>query len=265
VVLVVTIYTPMYHVSASFVLSAPNRSVISSPFESVIRKIGVDKSGEPLRPGDHVQKGDLLFALDTTQVEDQKFSALSDYDESHREAIRYTADKKPAEANIAAAKAAAAKYRVDLYQYQIDHSTVVAPYDAVVLKGDLSTRRGQKAQLGDNLFELTPDDQLRVELTVPERDIQNVKLNATGHLATNALPWDKFAFTVDRIIPVPEAKEGSNTFMVYARIDPAEVASRQPLWRPGMEGEARIDVGKRRLAWIWTHRLIDFLRLKLWM
>ena len=27
----------------------------------------------------------------------------------------------------------------------------------------------------------------------------------------------------------------------------------------------RIDVAPRRLVWIWTHRLIDFLRLKLWM
>jgi len=32
-----------------------------------------------------------------------------------------------------------------------------------------------------------------------------------------------------------------------------------------MAGEARIDAGHKRIVWIWTHRLIDFLRLKLWM
>ncbi len=32
-----------------------------------------------------------------------------------------------------------------------------------------------------------------------------------------------------------------------------------------MKGEARVDVAKRSVAWIWTHRLIDFLKLKLWM
>jgi hypothetical protein len=32
-----------------------------------------------------------------------------------------------------------------------------------------------------------------------------------------------------------------------------------------MAGEARINAGNKRLVWIWTHRLVDFLRLKLWM
>jgi hypothetical protein len=32
-----------------------------------------------------------------------------------------------------------------------------------------------------------------------------------------------------------------------------------------MAGEARVDVEPRRVIWTWTHRLIDFLKLKLWM
>ena len=67
------------------------------------------------------------------------------------------------------------------------------------------------------------------------------------------------------IIPVPQAKEGANSFIVYAEANTPTDAEGRPLWRPGMAGEARIDVAPRRLAWIWTHRLIDFLRLKLWM
>jgi len=35
-------------------------------------------------------------------------------------------------------------------------------------------------------------------------------------------------------------------------------------WLPGMEGQARVDVGNRRLAWIWTHRFVDWTRLHLW-
>jgi hypothetical protein len=31
-----------------------------------------------------------------------------------------------------------------------------------------------------------------------------------------------------------------------------------------MSGIAKVNVGERSLAWIGTHRLIDFLRLKLW-
>jgi hypothetical protein len=31
-----------------------------------------------------------------------------------------------------------------------------------------------------------------------------------------------------------------------------------------MSGIAKINAGRRNLAWIGTHRLVDFLRLKLW-
>jgi hypothetical protein len=61
-------------------------------------------------------------------------------------------------------------------------------------------------------------------------------------------------------VPLGDAKEGDNTFKVFAVLD------EQPEFaRPGMAGEARVEAGKRTLAWMWTHRLIDFLRLKLWM
>ena len=64
----------------------------------------------------------------------------------------------------------------------------------------------------------------------------------------------------NRIVPSGEAKEGDNVFKVYVTLD------KQADWmRAGMAGEARVDVEKRRLVWIWTHRLIDFLKLKLWM
>jgi hypothetical protein len=31
-----------------------------------------------------------------------------------------------------------------------------------------------------------------------------------------------------------------------------------------MEGVAKVSVDRRRYAWIWTHDLFDWLRLKLW-
>ena len=37
-----------------------------------------------------------------------------------------------------------------------------------------------------------------------------------------------------------------------------------PTLRPGMEGVGKIVAGQRRLLWIWTHRAVDHVRLKLW-
>ena len=113
------------------------------------------------------------------------------------------------------------------------------------------------------LFEIGTPDNLRVELQVADRDIQDIKREGIqkGRFATNALPDEKYDFTIDRIIPMGQAKEGSNVFTVYGTIG----AKTSESWRPGMAGEARVDVANRRVIWIWTHRLVDFLKLKLWM
>jgi hypothetical protein len=69
-------------------------------------------------------------------------------------------------------------------------------------------------------------------------------------------------FSVERIVPLgaPDAHQGDNTFKVYVLLD-----KEAPIYaRAGMAGEARIQAGKRTIGWIWTHRLVDWLRLKLW-
>jgi multidrug resistance efflux pump len=264
--LCVTFIKPMYHVSAPFTFSAPDKASISSPFEADLIEVGVNDRGEPLRPGDHVKAGQVLAKLDIHELQSKRFEAMKNYDAAMKERDKDLGDRgKTADAMIAQAHADSAKAQMDLYAYQISQSTITSPFDGLLLKGDLNSRRGQKLQLGEELFEVTPNDRLRLEATVAERDIQNVKIGAKGHLATDALPMDKYTFTVTRIIPVPKAEEGASNFMVYGEADDAEAATGHPDWRPGMAGEVRIDVGQKRLVWIWTHRLIDFLRLKLWM
>jgi len=56
-----------------------------------------------------------------------------------------------------------------------------------------------------------------------------------------------------------DVQEGANTFRVYANIDAGKADA---AWLPGMIGEARLEIEKKPLAWVWTHRLIDWLRLK---
>ena len=259
----VTFYKPMYHVSAPFTFGSPDKTLMSSPFEGTLQAIGKNNQGDPLRPGDMVHKGQMLATLDTYELRKKLNEAISQYGSAMQEYWKDLGDRtgKVAEANIALEKAKAAKAYMELYQSQIDQSTIRAPYEGLILKGDLTPKIGQKLQLGEELFDLAPNNSLRAELSVHERDIENVKLGAVGRLATDALPMDKYTLHVTRVIPVPDAKEGANNFTVYAETDSTD----HPAWKPGMTGEARIDVEPKRLVWIWTHRLIDFLRLKLWM
>jgi hypothetical protein len=61
------------------------------------------------------------------------------------------------------------------------------------------------------------------------------------------------------VTPVSTSEDGRNYFRVEAKMDRG--AERL---RPGMEGVGKIEVGERRLIWIWTRSLTDWLRLQLW-
>jgi multidrug efflux pump subunit AcrA (membrane-fusion protein) len=169
---------------------------------------------------------------------------------------------KDADAEIARQEMGAAEAEVQYNQEQISRGVIRAPFDGVVLSGerDLMDERNVPKKEGDELFVIAASNSMRAQLSVSERDIQQLHVGQHGQLATTALPTDRYPFTVDRIVPMPETKDAENTFTVYAHLDKTS-----PTWRPGMAGEARIEIARKSLIWIWTHKFVDYLRFKLWM
>ena len=98
------------------------------------------------------------------------------------------------------------------------------------------------------------------ELSVGERDIQQLHVGQQRPTGDHRSSERPIPFTIDRIVPLPETKDSDNTFTVFAHLDETS-----PSWRPGMAGEARVEIEHRRLIWIWTHKFIEYLKFKLWM
>jgi hypothetical protein len=44
----------------------------------------------------------------------------------------------------------------------------------------------------------------------------------------------------------------------------AELERKSDRLRPGMEGVGKVYIGQRKLIWIWTHEIVNWIRLKLW-
>jgi multidrug efflux pump subunit AcrA (membrane-fusion protein) len=112
---------------------------------------------------------------------------------------------------------------------------------------------------GDVLFEVAPLDAYRVKLQVDEREIRQIKVGQTGALVLNSLPETRMPISIEKITPVSASSEGKNFFVVEARLD--EMSQRL---RPGMEGYSKVYIDRRRLIWIWTHELLDWIRLWTW-
>jgi RND family efflux transporter MFP subunit len=211
------------------------------------------------RAGDVVRQGSVLAALDDRdlRVERQKLLSQSAQQEGERRVA--IAENNRARARILEAQAGQVQAQLALVDEQISRTRLVAPFDAVVIKGDLSQSLGAAIERGNVLFELAPLDTYRVIMKVDERDITDVAVGQKGRLALTSMPNEEFRLVVEKITPVSVTDQGRNFFRVEAK---AEGATDK--LRPGMEGIAKIEVEERKLIWIWTRKLVHWVRMWLW-
>jgi hypothetical protein len=267
----ITFYKPMYHVSAPFNFTSIGKRPISIPFDGRIEAIGINhRTNKIWMAGDEVKKDDVLASMNVDQLQDELYAAKGEEQaalaaKDAASALLYRDPSKGGEMREAEEKAKSAHAKVELYNLQIGEATMKADTDGVIVRADeLDSKRNLRVKEGDILMEIAPSKAFRPELAVSEKDIQDIIEGGKQQVefAATSFPGDEIIGHIDRVAAPGEAKEGDNVFKVYATIDKGQLRS----WiRQGMAGEARVDVGKRRLVWIWTHRLIEFLQLKLWM
>ncbi len=244
--------TGEYRIAADTKLEGAIQRVIVTPFDSYISEAHV-------RPGDIVKQGALLAKLDDTDLilertkwESQKEQYLKEYRDALGQAER-------SKISVLNAQLGQVEAQLAITDAQLARVQVLAPFDGVIVSGDLSQSLGAPSQRGDVLFEIAPLEDYRVVLEVDERDISDIKVAQQGELVLTGLSETVIPFSVNKITPVSETKEGRNYFRVEA-----ELEKKLDFLRPGMEGVGKIDIGNRKLIWIWTKNLLDWLRLSLW-
>jgi RND family efflux transporter MFP subunit len=241
-----------HRVTANTILEPAVKRAAVAPFNGYIAEA-------PLRAGDLVREGELLVALDDRELrlEHRKwFSRKEQLTKQYRKAL---ADRDAAQVRILSAEVAQAGAQLDLLDDQLSRTRIQAPFDGIVVTGDLSQQLGAPAEKGQVLFEVAPLDAYRVVLQVDERDVAAVAAGQSGNLLLSAFPDAPVRFTVQKVTPVTQTEEGLNYFRAEAQLEDAPERL-----RPGMEGVGKIEVGRRRLVWIWTHSVIDWVRVKLW-
>lgn len=254
------VYKPMYRVTAPFQFSTIEKRVISAPFDGYLGELG-EVDGGRIRAGTAVKQGTVLIRMDTTERELQRVEAMSRSLSLAAQARQAKVEGKNAEAQIAIEQKAGIDAKIKGLDAEIARATIMSPIDGNVMKSEADDRRGGQIRAGEPLFEVAKIDNLRVELSVNERDVALLKVGQRGFLATTSLPGDKYEFDVNRVVPQGQAKEGANVFTVYGTLKETPKES----WRPGMAGEARIEIEPKPLGYHWTKRLVDWVRLKLWI
>jgi multidrug efflux pump subunit AcrA (membrane-fusion protein) len=214
----------------------------------------------------------VLGTLDTAPLRLELASDQGELTGYLKQASAAMRDGKTVDAQIAEAQADKTRAHIRLLEYEIRQGTLLSPLSGTVVKGDLKRQIGAPVKKGDVLFEVAPLEKLRAVLSVPEDEIADVieadhkaraeGKEAGGSLATARHPERHIDFVVERINPVAEVVTDHNVFKVRVRlVDAGDVNWLQP----GMQGSAKVDIEKKHYAWIWSRRLVDWVRMQLWL
>lgn len=241
-----------YKVSAKSVIEGEIQRAIVSPFEGFISEAHV-------RAGDVVKEGQLLCTLDDRdlKLEQQKWSG--ELEQRNRTLRQAMAQNELAEIQVINAQIAQAEAQLALTSEKFARTKITAPFNGIVISGDLSQLIGSPVELGKELFKLAPLESYRVILQIDERDIRDIAVGQRGKMLITGISNAPIDFRVSKITPVASAENGANYFRVEAAL-----AEAPPRLRPGMEGIAKVSIGQRHPWWIMTHTFADWLILQFW-
>ena len=251
--LIFAFFTPWnYKVSASAVLEGAIERVITSPESGFIK----DASA---RPGDVVDAGATLATLDDRDLLLEKLKWSGKQKQISKEYREALATHDLSQIGILRAQLSQAEAQLEILDLKLNRTVITSPISAVVVSGDYTRSLGSPVERGQVMYKVSPLEDYRVVLHVDESDISEVTVGMQGELTLSAAAEETFDIEVIKITPVSVAESGTNYFQVEAAL------SESPdFLRPGMQGVGKIEVGERRMLWVWTHKMVDWIRLKLW-
>lgn len=240
-------------VGASARIEGAQQRVLVAPTDGFIKATHA-------HPGDKVKAGQVLADLaeqDLRLERDKWQSQVAQQDNAYAGAMT-RADR--AEAALSLSRLEEAQAQMALIDEQLQRSQLRAPFDGILIQGDLSQSIGAPVKQGDAVMTVASTQRYRVVMDVDEHDIARIRIGQHGELRLSALPWDTVAFEVQRITPLAQAKEGRQVFEVQADFTQAVPEG----LRPGLMGHAKVQTGWRPVLWTWVRPLLDRLALTAW-
>ena len=248
----VTVGQGQFSVTADAVLEGKVQRVVAAPIPGYLLSSSV-------RPGDIIREGQVLATLNDAELK-LELAQLAGERRKLRSEYREAQSRRDLVAvRVAREQISQTEARIDLVQNQLDNISLTAPFDGVVIEGDLSQQLGSPVERGEVLFKIAPLEDYRIILKVDESLISYLEEGQTGLLTLSSLSDRRYPLRVERITSLARNEEGANIFRVEASMPNAP-----PILRPGMAGVGKIYTGEERLIWIWTHEIVSWLRLWLW-
>jgi multidrug resistance efflux pump len=242
-----------YRVSATASIEGLVQRAVVAPFDGYIAEADV-------RAGDTVSAGDVIARMDDRELLLELRRSTSEEERLNNEYRKALANLDRSEARIVQSRLAQVQAKSGLLQQKLERAQLRAPLGGVVIIGDLSRSLGAPVERGQVLFEVAPLDEYRLVLEVDEQEIANIEEGQLGSLSLTALPRERWRFVIDQVSPIFQEEDGQVSYRTEAHIEGGIEAL-----RPGMEGVGKIEIGHRSFGWILFHKMLDWIRLQVWL
>lgn len=247
---------PMPHlVSGTAKLEGAVQRAMSASQDGYLREVFV-------RPGDVVKAGQVLAKLSDDELQSGRRARLAEVAQHENAFAEAFARGDRGQAAVAQSRSAEAKAQLALVEQQLARTTLVAPFDGVVIKGDLRQQLGAPVKRGDPLLTLAPGLDWRVVIEVDESEVGLLKRGQVAELRLAAMPGQAIALVIERVTPVALSTSEGVRYEVEA--SPTGLGAGLAGLRPGLQGVAKIALPDQPLMLRWGSRAWQWLRMAVW-
>lgn len=242
-----------YHVNAPATVRPTTVRHIGAPLEGTLTAAFVTA-------GDRVTEGQVLALFDDSDLQVQRDQLKAEVSIAQINENRALSEGNGVEAELARAEKVLAQSRLASVDRKIEQARIVAPFDGIVMNGDLRSRIGESMPLGTAMFEIADESGWTVDVQMPQRVATELQAGGIGNFAPNAKPEQLIDLQVTRVQPLAQPVDGKTVY-----ITEAELSNAGEWIKPGMEGMARVEFGRRPVWWIASHRMVNYFRTNFWL
>ena len=240
-----------YRIGCDAGVQPMNRRYAVAPYAGILREVLV-------RPGDFVRAGQTVARMDDRELRFELAGLIAQRDLATKERdVRRTAHDAAA-TQMAELEIEKLQLKIDLLHHRQENLEIQSAVDGVVIAGDLEDARGAPVKTGEELLEIAPLDELRLELDVAEQELPYISEGSSVEIRLDGRPHSPISSRIRRVRPQSEVRNGQNVFV--AEVD---VPNTEGQLRPGMHGRAKVMAGQHSLVWISFHRA--WQRIVQWM
>jgi len=191
IILLFCLLVPLpYRVSSTFVLRPESMVHMPAPFDGFIASTYV-------RPGDLVKSGAVLVALNDSDLLLERAETLGEIRRYQAQAELAEANRDLAELRISQARLQQAEARLELLDHRLSRAEIRAPFDGVVVQGDLRERIGAPVRQGEVLVQLSELKGFYLQIRLAERDVDLIGDHRSGSVVFASRPDLQFPFEID--------------------------------------------------------------------